>query len=91
MRVVEIDSDASRVLVEGELAGLFGGSITVREKQGVLYPERAIYRVVLETESEMPAQQHRWRGHASIAGSWEAPGLRYLRQFLAVFWRELGF
>ena len=91
MRVVEIDSDASRVLAEGELASLFGGSITVREKQGVLYPERAIYRVVLETESEMPAQQHRWRGHASIAGSWEAPGLRYLRQFLAVFWRELGF
>lgn len=91
LRVVEIDSDATRTLAEGELATLFGGSISVREKHGLLYPERAVYRVLLQSDSEYPPQQHRWRGKVAIAGDWEAPGVRYLRQLLAVFWREFGF
>jgi putative peptide zinc metalloprotease protein len=91
LRVLAIDSDATRTLAEGELASLFGGSISVREKHGALYPERAIYRVQLQSEIEYPPQQHRWRGQVAIAGDWEAPGLRYLRQFVAVLWRESGF
>lgn len=91
MRVIEIDSDASRTLAEGELASLFGGSISVREKHGSLYPERAVYRVLLQSETDYPPQQHRWRGKVAIAASWEAPGWRYLRQLVAVFWREFGF
>ncbi len=91
LRVLAIDSDATRTLAEGELASMFGGSISVREKHGALYPERAIYRVQLQSEIEYPPQQHRWRGQVAIAGDWEAPGLRYLRQFVAVLWRESGF
>ena len=91
MHVVEIDSDATHVLGEAELASLFGGTVSVREKHGVLYPERAVYRVVLQSDAELPPPQHRWRGTLAIACAWEAPGLRYVRQAAAVLWRELGF
>lgn len=91
MHVVEIDSDTTRVLGEGELASLFGGTVAVREKHGVLYPERAVYRVVLQSDVDQPVLQHRWRGTVAIACAWEAPGVRYLRQAAAVVWRELGF
>jgi hypothetical protein len=31
------------------------------------------------------------RGTVVIAGDWEAPGMRFVRAFLSVLWREAGF
>ncbi len=93
LEVASIDKDASRSLGEPELASQFGGHVQVREKNGVLYPERAQYRVVLKLTDEActVCRQHSWRGQLSIAGQWEAPGLRLVRNALSVVWREAGF
>jgi len=93
LKVLSLDKDASRSLKEPELATPFGGHVLVREKAGALYPERAIYRVLLQVDEAADAlpEQHSWRGQVTIAGSWEAPGLRFLRSALSVLWREGGF
>jgi putative peptide zinc metalloprotease protein len=91
LEIAAIDQDASRTLGEGELASMFGGTVLVREKNGVLIPERGVYRVLLTSRDPVKASQHRWRGQVSIAGNWEAPGLRFLRYALSIFWREAGF
>jgi putative peptide zinc metalloprotease protein len=91
LHVIGLDRDASRILNEPELASVFGGHVQVREKNGALYPERAAYRVLLAAEPNDDSAQHTWRGNVTIAGQWEAPGLRYLRSALRVIWRETGF
>jgi putative peptide zinc metalloprotease protein len=91
LTVASIDRDASRTLGEPELATLFGGDVLVREKNGVLYPEHAVYRVVLDADSDLSAASPAWRGRVAIAGRWEAPALRFLRAAAAVAWREAGF
>ncbi|MYN44205.1 HlyD family efflux transporter periplasmic adaptor subunit [Pseudoduganella sp. FT93W] len=91
LTVASIDRDASRTLGEPELATLFGGDVLVREKNGVLYPEHAVYRVQLEADAELPAASPEWRGRVAIAGQWEAPALRFLRTAASVAWREAGF
>ena len=66
----------------------------MRASQNLLYPERPVYRVMLDVESADPpaqARQHSWRGRVSIHGDWEAPGARLLRTAASVFWREAGF
>lgn len=93
LEVVGIDQDASRTLPELELANLHGGPILVREKDGALYPEHAIYRVTLKARDPQQAPalaQHSWRGKVVIAGAWSVPAWRYLRAALTVFWREAG-
>jgi putative peptide zinc metalloprotease protein len=89
--VVDIDRNASPTLSEPELASPFGGHVLVREKSGVFYPERAVYRVLLKVVSDNDAPQHSWRGLLAIAGDWEAPGMRFLRTMFTVLWRETGF
>jgi putative peptide zinc metalloprotease protein len=95
LRVVAVDSDASRVLPRAELAAHLGGHILTREKGGQLIPERAIYHVTLAFESPTPAMKelagHSWRGKLTIHAKWEAPGWHYLRQAFAVLVREVGF
>jgi putative peptide zinc metalloprotease protein len=91
LELLSIDKNASPTLSEGELASMFGGHVAVREKKGVLYPERAIYRVVLRVDSDSAIKQHSWRGRVTFAARWEAPGLRFLKTAMAVFWREAGF
>ena len=91
LTVASIDRDASRTLGEPELAALFGGDVLVREKNGVFYPEHAMYRVVLEADADLSAASPAWRGRVSIAGQWEAPALRFLRAAAAVARREAGF
>lgn len=91
LEVAGIDRDASRTLNEPELAAPFGGHVLIREKNGLLYPERAVYRVLLRVKSEQPVTRHSWRGEVTIAGRWEAPGIRFLRTAMAVLWREAGF
>jgi putative peptide zinc metalloprotease protein len=92
LTVGRIDQDASRVLPEPELATLYGGTLLVREKKGMLYPEQAVYRVTLKAdEPGSTLADHAWRGKVVIAGSWTPPGWRFLRAAFSVFWREAGF
>ncbi|MGW8392720.1 HlyD family efflux transporter periplasmic adaptor subunit [Pseudoduganella sp. HUAS MS19] len=91
LSVSSIDRDASRTLGEPELAALFGGDVLVREKNGALYPEQAVYRVLLDADAKLPPTSPEWRGHVAIAGQWETPALRFLRTAASVAWREAGF
>ena len=91
LSVTRVDRDVSSPLPDPALAHLFGGHIAVREKNGLFFPEQAIYRVELAVMSEDVPEQHAWRGHVAIAGAWEAPGARFLRAALSTFWREFGF
>lgn len=94
LTVRSIDQDASRVLSEANLSTLAGGNIPVRSMQGALYPERPVYRVVLDVTTqpgEDTASQHRWRGKVSIHGRWEAIASQFVNTAASVFWREAGF
>ena len=93
LRVSAIDQDSSRQLPRAELASQLGGHILTREKMGQQYPERAIYRVVLEPDAQSVAglATQSWRGKLTIHASWEPPLWRYFRQALAVLIRESGF
>lgn len=92
LEVASIDRDATRILPEPELATLFGGSVLVREKNGVLYPERPVYRVTLKVVSSDDATaQHAWRGEVVVFGRWTVPAARYLRGAVALVRREAGF
>jgi putative peptide zinc metalloprotease protein len=92
LEVLRIDPEASASLAEGELAMPYGGGIAVRERKGVLYPEQAIYRVILKVQDPLGTLDgHSWRGKVVIGGSWSAPGLRFMRSALSLFWREAGF
>lgn len=90
-RIAGIDRDASRTLSEPELAAPAGGHVLVREKGGVLYPEHAMYRVVLSVDTDLAPNSPLWRGRVAIAGDWEAPVVNFLRAATTVAWRELGF
>lgn len=92
LTVTGIDAQASSTLPEPELATLYGGSVLVREKHGLLYPEHALYRVTLTLDAPPGVLADRvWRGRVVIAGEAQAPADRYLRTLLAAFWREAGF
>jgi putative peptide zinc metalloprotease protein len=91
LTVASIDRDASRILGEPELASVFGGDVLVREKNGTLYPEHAVYRVLLDADDALPASSPSWRGRVAIAGEWEVPAMRFLRNAVSVGWREAGF
>lgn len=96
LTVTAIDRDATRVLPRPELAAQHGGHVMVREQDGQLRPEQAVYRVQLAIDPADARQlaihgQHAWRGHLSIDGHNESPAARYLRQALAVLVRETGF
>jgi len=89
--VASIDHNASRTLGEAALSTTSGGHILVREKAGILYPEHAVYRVVLALDTAVPATSLLVRGRVAIAGNWESPISRFLRTAGAVAWREAGF
>lgn len=92
LEIAGIDPDASRSLPEAQLASPYGGGILVRERKGLLYPERALYRVTLKVGEPAGTLAGRvWRGKVVIAGQWAAPGWRFLRAAASLFWREAGF
>ena len=92
LTVSGIDLDASRTLPGGMWAAQFGGSVPAREKQGVWFPDHAVYRVSFAVQDETGVLAERsWRGTVVIAGDWEAPGARFLRAFATLAWREAGF
>jgi len=92
LRVIRIDSDATRVLHDEMLANVYGGDVTVREKRGVLYPEQALYRVLLQVTGESSeSSSHVWRGKVVLHGDWSVPSWRYLAAALNMVRREFGF
>jgi putative peptide zinc metalloprotease protein len=92
LTLVRIDPDASRTLPDAQLSSTFGGNILVREKNGLLYPEQAVYRVTFKTTGASgQLAGHTWRGKVVIAGQWSSPGMHFLRTALGTFWRETGF
>ena len=96
LKVQVIDGDVSRVLPRPELSAHLGGHVLTREKNGLLLPERAVYRVTLALEPQSQAHlgelaHHSWRGKLTLHGRWEAPAWPYLRQAAAVMVREFGF
>lgn len=94
LTVRSVDQDASRTLSEAALSAAAGGMIQVRSMQGTLYPERPVYRVVLDVVTPLETDavlQHRWRGKVSIRGQWEAAAAQFVKTATSVFWREAGF
>ena len=94
LTVRSVDQDASRTLSEAALSAAAGGMIQVRSMQGTLYPERPVYRVVLDVVTPLESDavlQHRWRGKVSIRGQWEAAAAQFVKTATSVFWREAGF
>jgi putative peptide zinc metalloprotease protein len=92
LAVARIDPDAAHTLADGELAHSAGGSVVVREKKGLLYPEHAVYRVTLEVRGDPGAlRRHIRRGVVVIDGDWSPPALRFAHNAFGVFWREAGF
>lgn len=94
LRVRSVDQDASRTLSEAALSSTAGGMIQVRSIQSTLYPERPVYRVVLDVVTPLEADtdfQHRWRGKVAIRGRWEAAAAQFVKTATSVFWREAGF
>jgi len=92
LQVSAIDRDATRLLPRRELASALGGHVPVREKNGQLVPERAVYRVTLDVQ-DMPQdlRQLTWRGQLVVHANWQSPASRYVRQAIAVLVREAGF
>jgi len=92
VRISKIDQDATRMLAQGFLASVAGGHIAVRESGGQLFPEHAIFRVVLEVEGD-PGELARqsWRGTVVVRGEAQPMAWRYFKNVAAVLWRETGF
>jgi putative peptide zinc metalloprotease protein len=91
LRVAAIDRDASRTLPSAMWSAQQGGSVPAREKAGVWYPERTVYRVTFALEDAGVKNARALRGTVVIAGAWEAPGARFARNVASVVWREAGF
>lgn len=92
LTVASIDRDATRTLPSGLWAAQQGGQVPAREKQGVWYPDHAVYRVSFSVDEPVDTLGgHAWRGEVVVAGAWEAPGTRFVRSLAALFWREAGF
>lgn len=96
MKVIRIDSDATRILPDPILANVNGGSIIVRELEGQLIPEQAIYRVTLapavdETNQSLPISMNRVRGKVVIFGETRSWASGYLQMAMAIVRREFGF
>lgn len=90
--VDQIDADATRALPSALFAASSGGDVLVRQQEGRLTPERAVYRVRLSApKAPEKLEGHTWRGKVVIQGDWSSPGWRYLRAAIAVLVRESGF
>ena len=92
LRVEQVDADASRHLTLAMLSSQAGGHISSREKNGQLIPEQAVYRVLLNVESDPGSLKDRvWRGQLVIHCQSQTIAERYLRHALMVLAREAGF
>jgi putative peptide zinc metalloprotease protein len=92
MIVDGVDADAAHTLPTALFAASAGGDVMVRQQNGRLVPEKAVYRVRLHAVNP-PAKLvgHSWRGRVVIQGAWSSPAWRWLRTAIAVVVRESGF
>lgn len=89
--VVDIENDATDALPAPSLSSLYGGDILVREQDGQLVPERALYRVVIRPNrvSTIAGVQIHY-GRLMISAAPASIGGRYLRTTVATLLREIA-
>ncbi len=91
LKVHSIDRDATRALPDPMLATGHGGEILVRERNGQLIPERAVYRVVLVVDGAVdPVPTRVLRGAVVIYGKPKSLAGDFLRSGAALLIRESG-
>jgi putative peptide zinc metalloprotease protein len=88
--LVEVDGFAVDTLDQAYVASIFGGGLDVRDgEDGQLIPQRATYRILLETEA--PADDRVLRGVLVIDADSRSLIAVFWRQLLGVWRRESGF
>jgi len=91
LKVSSIAHDASHVLPNSELATMMGGSVAVREVEGRLVPEQAVYRVSFLADSQQTELQGQtWRGRVVVEAAPQSVLERIASAALALWWREAG-
>ena len=86
-----ISHDATHILPHSELAGVMGGTVAVREVEGRLIPEQAVYRVtLLATKQPIALAGQSWRGRVMVEAEPESLAERVAKAALALWWREAG-
>ena len=99
MTVASISHDASHVLPHSELASAMGGTVAVREVEGRLVPEQAVYRVSLLAAPQAATQAatqaaalagQTWRGRVVVEAAPQSLAERVAQAALALWWREAG-
>jgi len=88
LKVVRIDRDATRALPDAMLAVGHGGEILVRERNGQLIPERAVYRVVLAVQDADAPPGRVLRGSVTIHGEPKSLVGDFIRSAAALLIRE---
>jgi len=92
LKVVEVDRDASRTLLDPELGAQAGGDILVRQSGQTLIPERSVFRVRLQVLGEPDlGSTGQIRGSVAILGWPRSIFGEFLRGALTTLVRELGF
>jgi len=91
LTVASISHDATHILLHSELAGVMGGTVAVREVEGRLIPEQAVYRVnLLATMQPQALAGQTWRGRVMVEAEPESLAERVGKAALALWWREAG-
>jgi len=90
LRVLRIDNDATRILPEPILAASHGGEIMTRERNGQVFPDRALYRVTLAVD-DGAGLSHAERGHVVIDAAPRTLFAEFLENAAGVLIRESGF
>jgi putative peptide zinc metalloprotease protein len=91
LTVASISHDATHLLPHSELAGVMGGTVAVREVEGRLIPEQAVYRVnLLATMQPAALAGQTWRGRVMVEAEPESLAERVGKAALALWWREAG-
>ena len=92
MKVIEIDRDASRTLLDPALGAPAGGQILARPKNQSLIPERSVFRVRMAVQGD-PGQVStgHLRGTVAILGWPRSIFGEFLRGALTTLVREMGF
>lgn len=91
LKVLSVEKDATRIIKDEVLTNVAGGQLLVREMQGKLVPERALYRVILQVDShEKPSSMSWQRGKVSIYGWPTSIMWDFFKSFIATLIRESG-
>ena len=91
-RIESVDRVNVNTLESLYLASTYGGAIPVeKDKQAVLVPNDAWYRVRLDQCGDGAAPVRELRGVAHLKGAWHSIAGGYIRRWIAVGQREMGF